>query len=86
MKYRLAEDYLWKEVNDRIVVLHFDSGKYYTLNATGSLIWKGIMNGLSQAEILDQMCEEYDIDRQTAADDTEKIINDFESKHFLIKL
>lgn len=83
MPYALAEEYLWKEVKDRVVVLHFDSGKYYSLNNTGSMIWKGVMDNLSRDEIVDQVCLAFDIDRSTAENDIEEMINQFLSKKFI---
>ncbi len=86
MAYALSKEYLWKEVKERVVVLHFDSGKYYSLNTTGSLIWKSLIENIPQAEIVNQVCLEFDIDRQTAENDTEEIINDFLSKKFIKKV
>ncbi|MCP3875671.1 MAG: PqqD family protein [Desulfobacteraceae bacterium] len=86
MAYELSKEYLWKEVKERVVVLHFDSGKYYSLNTTGSLIWKSLIENISRDEIVNQVCLEFDIDRQTAENDTEEIINDFLSKKFIKKV
>lgn len=83
MQYALADEYLWKEVKDRVVVLHFDSGKYYSLNTTGSLIWKGLLDNLTLAEIVDQICLAFNIERQAAEKDTEQMINEFVSKKFI---
>ena len=83
MSYALAEEYLWKEVKNQVVVLHFDSGKYYSLNNTGSMIWKGLMDNLPQNEIVDQVCLAYDVDRDTAKKDTQEMINHFLSKKFI---
>lgn len=83
MAYALADEYLWKEVKDRVVVLHFDSGKYYSLNTTGSLIWRGLLDNLSQAEIVDQICLTFDIERQAAEKDTVQMISEFVEKKFI---
>lgn len=86
MSYALAEEYLWKEVKDRVVILHFDSGKYYSLNTTSSLIWKGLLDNLSHDEIVDQVCLEFNINRQTAENDTEEMINDLLTKKIIKKV
>jgi hypothetical protein len=51
MAYKLSKEYVWKEVGDKIVVLHLDTGHYYSLNTTGSFIWKSIMGGNSPQQI-----------------------------------
>ena len=43
MTYELSQDYLWKEIGDQVVVLHFESGRYYSLNPSGSVIWRGLL-------------------------------------------
>ena len=83
MPYSLTDEYLWKEVKGRVVILHFDSGRYYSLNSTGSLIWENLLDDLSLDEIADQVCSAFDVDRQVAKKDTEKIINDFLAKKII---
>ncbi len=45
-----------------------------TLNETGAFIWKGIEDGKSPEEIAKTISEEYEIDFQTALNDTQGII------------
>lgn len=84
MAYCLAEDYLWKELKGRVVVLNLESGKYYSLNSTGSLIWKSLLDGFSFEEIVDIICSTYTIDTENARQDAESMINDFLTKKLLL--
>jgi hypothetical protein len=83
MSYALADEYLWKEVKGRVVVLHFDSGKYFSLNSTGSLIWKSVLDGRPMNAIVDQICSEYSTDRGVAEADTKEMINFFLARKFI---
>ncbi len=46
-----------------------------TLNETGAFILKAIEEGLSEEEIGKKLSEEYDIDFETAMEDTKSIIS-----------
>lgn len=37
--------------DEEMVLLHLQTQRYYTLNATGTHIWRGLQEGLSIAEV-----------------------------------
>jgi hypothetical protein len=84
MSYSLSKEYVWKEVGDQVVVLHIETGRYYSLNHPGSLIWKGLMEGLSLDRIIERVCFVFDVDKPTAKKDTEEMIRDFLTKEVII--
>lgn len=85
MSYRLAEEFMWKEIKGRVVVLHLDSGKYYSLNPTGSMIWKGVLDDQPIEQIVDELCAAYDVDSETARQDAQEMIRSFEARKLIIK-
>lgn len=85
MTYTLSKQYLWKEIGDQVVILHFESGRYFSLNASGSLIWKAVLENLPQDRIADRLCAEFDVDRETARQDTEHMVCSFVDRDFLIQ-
>ncbi len=84
MSYSLSKEYVWKEVGDQVVVLHIETGRYYSLNHPGSLIWKGLIEGLSPDRIIERLCSVFDVDKPTAKKDTEEMIRDFLTKEAII--
>lgn len=84
MSYSLSKEYVWKEVGDQVVVLHIETGRYYSLNHPGSLIWKGLMEGLFPDQIVGQLCSAFDVDKPTAKKDTEEMIRDLLTKEAII--
>jgi len=84
MSYSLAKEYVWKEIGDQVVVLHIETGRYYSLNHPGSLIWKGLIEGLSPDLIIERLCSVFDVDKPTAKKDTEEMIHDFLTKEAII--
>jgi hypothetical protein len=52
--------------DDEIVLLHFETQRYYTLNATGSHIWRSLLAGLSVKEASRQLEATFDVTPQEA--------------------
>lgn len=85
MAYTLSKQYLWKEIGDQVVILNFESGRYFSLNPSGSVIWKSALDNLSQDQIVQRLCDEFDVDRETARQDTEDTVRSFIDRKFLVQ-
>ncbi len=85
MAYSLTEEFVWKEVGDQVVVLNLDSGVYYSLNPTGSRVWKGLMDQSSLDDIVGKLCDEYSVSEATARKDAEEMIDQFLAKKMLVR-
>jgi hypothetical protein len=77
MQYSITQDYIWKEVGEKIVVLNLDSGRYFSLNGTGSVIWTALMEKARLDEIVDRICATFEIDAENARNDAEQMIDEF---------
>lgn len=69
MSYKTLDNVTWKNVSSGIVLLNLESGEYYTLNDTGSLIWADLMENKSPAEIVSHMEAEFDADAESIKQD-----------------
>ena len=85
MAYTLSKQYLWKEIGDQVVILHFESGRYFSLNTSGSVIWKAALENLPQEQMVQRLCDEFDVDRDTARQDIEETVSSFIDRNFLIR-
>ena len=84
MAYELSKDYLWKEIGEQVVVLHFESGRYYSLNPSGSVIWRGLLANNTAEQIVGDLCDEFDVDKKIAKEDVQTMTTLFFEKKFLI--
>lgn len=50
--FQIKDDVVWREKEGVCVVLNSASGDYYTLNETGAILWKGLID---QARSLDDV-------------------------------
>ncbi len=79
MQYSMTSDYIWKEVGEKIVVLNVDSGRYFSLNETASVIWNGLIEKAEFGEIVDRLCANFDVDGGEARHDATQMIDEFVS-------
>jgi len=76
-KYLLkAEDVAHKEIESKSVLLNLDNGNYYTLNKTGSFVWSLVDGKKNLTDIVVQIVDEFDVDREEAGRDAETLIKD----------
>jgi len=58
----VAQTQISCEVNGEAVILHFDSGQYFSLNVVGTLVWKMIEQPRSVSQLRDAILREYDVE------------------------
>ena len=60
-----------------------DFNKMITVNETGVFLWEGIESGKTEAELLESMLKEYDIDEETAKQDIKEFIDMLKENNIL---
>ncbi len=83
-----------QDVYEHIVFTDFDGGdgvlvdlntkKYYQLNETAALVWRGLERGRTNEEIVKELTAAYDVTPEHAAASLEKLLRGFYS-HKLIR-
>lgn len=81
--YTLSEDVTWRDVDEEMIVLHLPTGRYYTFNNTGHLVWQQLAEGRETPEITARIMEKYEVDEKTAAKDLAAFIKGLQ-EHNLI--
>jgi len=62
------------------VLVDLNSKKYYRLNETASLIWRGIQQRLPLSDIAEQITERYDVSLEHANSSIQTALRDFEAQ------
>ena len=76
-----------------VVVTDFDGGegilvdlntkKYFQLNETAMVVWKGLEQGKSVGEIVDDMTAKYEVALENATRSVERILDSFQTYKLL---
>ena len=65
------------------VLVDLNTKRYYTLNETAMLIWRGLEQGKTKAEIVRGICDRYEVDEQHAAESLERLITSLAAHRLL---
>ena len=65
------------------VLVDLNTKRYYQLNETASLIWRGLEKRLPVSRIANELTERYDVTLEQAASSIEKALRQFEEQKLL---
>lgn len=84
MKIHIDKDSItWRKLKDELVLMHLDTGAYYSLNETGVLIWQGIVDERPHEDIVNDISEMFDADREIIVQDFERLVNELADQGLL---
>lgn len=83
VRYALRDGVMFNRVGIEIVLLDLDKGIYLGLDEVGSRVWELLMASHSEAEAVDAIAAEYDVDPSRAEQDVAELIADLE-RHALV--
>ena len=64
------ENVPWRIIEGEAVIVNVDESEVIHLNPVGAEIWNSIDGKKSVGEIVDHICEQFEVDKQTAKRDT----------------
>ncbi len=73
--YQKSKSVLSTELDGEICLFHTETAKYLNLNSTGSFIWKQIDETFSISYLINNLLEEFDIDKETCELETKDFIS-----------
>lgn len=80
---RLRKGLSWRRVGDDIVVLDLDQSCYVSIGGVGAVVWEHLAKGAGLDTVLDQIVDEYDVDRAQAAADVEVFVQDLRDRRLM---
>jgi len=87
----MADPKLWQaraeilssDLGEDIALLDPVKNTYFTLNATGAVIWSALQSPASLEQVCQAVAEEYDIDPTICAEDVKQVLADLENMGLL---
>lgn len=68
------ENISWRLVEGEMIILNVETGDYFTLEGTGALIWEGIAQGKTEAQIVSHLISTYAVNETVARADVSDFI------------
>ncbi len=86
-KYLVRSDATaYRTLNGIALIVGAPEGKLRSLNEVGTFIWEQADGRHTLSDIIDQMCQKYDVDYTQAAQDAEIFVSELESQDMLVLL
>ena len=76
----VSAEQLSTELGDEVVILGLKDSIYYGLHGVGTRIWQLLQTPHTLNDIVDVIVAEYDVDRETATGDLERLLDDLRSR------
>jgi hypothetical protein len=73
---RRRSEVISREVDGRVVALDLGSSRYYSVNATGALLWRLLESDVSRSEMAAALIDRFGIDLSTADADVDAFLED----------
>ena len=84
MTYKKKENLVCEQIDDEIIVFDTDVEQFYEFDGVGSFIWS-IIEDISLEGITQKVCDEYDVDEDTARSDIITFLEDLLDKKLVYR-
>jgi Coenzyme PQQ synthesis protein D (PqqD) len=74
---------LWRELDGEAILLDPKQGCSYNLNQVGTLVWRMLDGQHTTADIVEAICEAYEVEPELALQDLELLLGDLRSNNLL---
>jgi len=82
-RYTVPSDVLTAHLEGEAVLLHMDTKDYFRLNATAACVWKGLERGLDRQELVDELCANFEVEPEQAAEELDRLLAELKSRHLV---
>ncbi len=70
-------------IDDEVVMMNIQSGKYYGMDSVGSRIWELISEKIQVQQVIDQLLEEYDVSEEQCRSDVLEFLQELNQNKLL---
>jgi len=78
-----SDSLIFREIDGEVVIIGDDGRHIHMLNETATLIWNCGDKKTSVEQIISKMCDEYDVDEDTASQDVLETIKSLSDKKLI---
>jgi hypothetical protein len=72
-----------RELGDAVIIITENGDELHSLDELGSFIWRAVDGVSSVQNILDKICNEYEVDRSQAEEDLKKFLSALKDKNLI---
>ncbi len=77
--FKVADDILFRQVENEAVLLHISAGMYYSLNETSIIFWEALRDRQPLSSVLEKITAEYEVEYSQVLGDLKRFLEDLSS-------
>jgi hypothetical protein len=81
---RTSDEVVARRLQDEVVLVHMQTNRIYTLNATGARCWELLKEGLQPPEITRRLMEEFDIAQAQLEEELGALLSRLEAEQLVL--
>ncbi len=74
--FKVAEDILFRQVENEAVLLHIPTGMYYSLNETSIIAWEVLCSQQPLCRAIEKITAEYEVESSQILNDLQDLVQD----------
>ena len=79
-----ADDVVWREIGDELVVLELSTSTYLTLNGTARYLWESLTDATTIDGLSEILVEHYQISADQARSDAESFVSALADRELIV--
>ncbi|HVM10086.1 MAG TPA: PqqD family protein [Acidimicrobiales bacterium] len=83
MRLQVRGDVEWRNVDGEIIVLDLGSSTYFSLNRTAAPLWRMLVEGATEQELVEALQGAHDLPSETAARDVAALVDELRTHDLL---
>jgi hypothetical protein len=80
----IPEHVVYQTLQDEVIVLDLDAGRYFSLAGSGARIWQLLCEGQTPAAIVATLVREYDVTESQLQTDVDELITSLVNRGLLV--
>jgi hypothetical protein len=73
-RFDKVSEAIWRQIGDEVVILMDDGLSTHVLNKTAACIWEACDGVTEMDDIVSNMCQRFDVEKEQALEDTEELV------------
>ncbi len=82
-RVKIPEDVVFQNVGEETVLLNFETGVYYGLDAIGTRVWELLSKKGNLGGVFDDMIDEYEVAPQDLKRDILRLVEELQAKSLI---
>lgn len=83
--FQRRKEIVFTYIDNEIMLLHPDSGKYYSFNKVGAYIWELLSEPISYEKIIAELLIKFDVEKSQCESDTQNFLQSLLEKNMIEK-